>query len=279
MRESIVCPICRADRSIPWATENGWTAVQCASCATVYVNPRPVRSEILQSAQTGMHEAENSYIDTTGSFKFSKVRGFRRRLQEIITPQELDRKSARWLDIGCGYGELLSAAAKLLPQGAHVEGIEPSLRKREFALSKGLKVTDAALETFPSASLDFVSLMNVFSHLPEPVEFLGQIAHVLRPGGLLIVLTGNGGEVARHEYPGPLDLPDHLIFVGETGLRSALEQSGFSVLSIHRLPSFIPENPALRLLKNIARFALRRPLVHANKGRFRNLVVKAAVNK
>jgi SAM-dependent methyltransferase len=236
-----------------------------------------LRAAILQSAQTGLHEAENRQLDTTGRYRLGKAKGFKHRLAEVLTPEELARPSARWLDIGCGFGELLSAAAELLPPDARVEGIEPSLRKRQSAVRRGLSVSDAGLETLPSASFDFVSLINVFSHLPEPADFLCQVARLLKPGGLLILLTGNGGDLARDQYPGPFCLPDHLIFVGEAALISLLERAGFTVLSLQSLQRFFQESVALRLLKNTARFASRRPLVRAN-GAFRDLFVKAARN-
>lgn len=55
MIEYIRCPYCSSDDSLPWAVENGFTAVKCKNCGFIYVNPRPAAKVIKHSVETGCH--------------------------------------------------------------------------------------------------------------------------------------------------------------------------------------------------------------------------------
>ena len=177
--------------------------------------------------------------------------------------------------MGCGYGELLLAARQLLPRDAQLAGIEPSTVKRRFAASRGLTLLATPLDDIPPASFDVVSSVNVISHVPEPVLFLHQVARILVAGGLLLPITGNSADIERSEYPGPLDLPDHLVFFGESSLTSLLERCDFEVLSLDKFRLFFLEPSYLRILTNIARRALRRPVVPSDEGGSRSFFVRA----
>src|SRR5690349_41424 len=64
------------------------------------------------------------------------------------------RRPASLLDIGCGTGNLLAAAAPLFP-GARLVGIDPSVallrRARERAELAGAELLDGAVERLPFA--------------------------------------------------------------------------------------------------------------------------------
>jgi Zn ribbon nucleic-acid-binding protein len=62
-RESIDCPYCGHGESSVWGSENGFDAVQCASCAFVYVNPRPIAGLIDQAVTTGTHSDEANSLE------------------------------------------------------------------------------------------------------------------------------------------------------------------------------------------------------------------------
>jgi hypothetical protein len=65
----------------------------------------------------------------------------------------------------------------------------------------------------------------------EPSASLRQIARLLKSNGILILLTGNGGDLVRQQYSGKLDLPDHLVFAGEDSLTAVLGHAGFTLLA------------------------------------------------
>jgi SAM-dependent methyltransferase len=56
------------------------------------------------------------------------------------------------------------------------------------------------LERSLSGSFDAITLMDVFEHLSEPTGLLEKLARLLKPGGLLIIVTGNGdSQVCRRD--------------------------------------------------------------------------------
>lgn len=276
----VPCPYCGAEERRPWAEENGYMAVRCAKCSFVYVSPRPADVEISEAAKTGLHEVEQGQMAVIGQFHHSKVRMFEQRLPEIFDRETLGRPGLSWLDIGAGFGELLLALRSLTAADAHIEGIEPCLPKVEKARSKGATVNDTPLERL-ERQYDVISLVNVFSHLPDPGAFLRDLKRLLKPQGELLLVTGNGADISAEEYPRPYYLPDHLVFAGEKHVCGILEKAGFGVIRVNRYDDFLPESKAFVFAKNVAKMALGRPhrpindLLFPNESGFRSLFVRA----
>ncbi len=237
--ESVPCYVCGSSHSSPWAVENGFTALRCQECRLVYVSPRPTRESITLAAQSGLHEGAAT-MDETGERDAGKVSTYQKRLRALFEASELvGATGARWLDIGCGFGELLEAlhlesAGKLL-----LAGSEPNARKAAAARARGLDVTFRDLEN-ETTGYDFISLLNVFSHLPDPPELLRRLRGLLGTRGQLLLQTGNWAELERSAIPDRLHLPDHLSFGSEALLRRLLLDAGFSVERVLRLPMFRP---------------------------------------
>jgi SAM-dependent methyltransferase len=98
------------------------------------------------------------------------------------------------LDIGCGAGEFVAAAAA---SGWRATGIDP-------ALPTTLKACPARLIRGSFAELgderfDVVTLWDVIEHFDNPRSLLSAARDHLRPGGLLVVETGNYQSVGRIE--------------------------------------------------------------------------------
>lgn len=101
------------------------------------------------------------------------------------------RRTARILDVGCGYGDFLGLAQA---QGWEAWGIEPSRDAcRQAADQFGDRISPGGLEDadFPEAHFDVVTLWNVLDYLPDPFTALERIFKWIRPGGLLYIRTPN----------------------------------------------------------------------------------------
>lgn len=237
--ESVACYVCGATEARAWAEENGFRAVRCADCGLVYVSPRPTLASISQAARSGLHEGQVT-TDETGARDPRKVKRYQERLRALFGAAGLTgKRAATWLDIGCGFGEFLEAINLESAGSVTTVGSEPNERKAASARSRGLDVTFRELAS-EQARYDFVSLLNVFSHLPDPPELLQQLRGRMPAGGELVLQTGNWAELERASIPDQLHLPDHLSFASEAILRRVLEKSGFSVVSLLRFPMFRP---------------------------------------
>src|ERR1700694_1185759 len=111
----------------------------------------------------------------------------------------------RLLDVGCGTGHLLKMLGAALP-GAQLCGVDLSphyiararaLLPRELDVS--LLVENAEALPFPDGRFDVATSLFVFHELPPDVRarVMGEMARVLRPGGLLVV----GDSVQRCDSP------------------------------------------------------------------------------
>lgn len=275
--EYINCPYCGHDDSRPWGAENGYFAIRCRSCGLVYVNPRPDANSISEAARTGLHEGQTDNFNTVSplGFRKAKKRMFERRLRKLFSRNQLIDRNLRWLDIGAGFGELLAAVSELAGSDSIVEGIEPCEPKVAVARRRQLHVTNRRLNEI-NGTYDFISLINVLSHLPDPSSFLRTLPHLLAPDGHLFLVTGNGADVSREQFPGPLFLPDHLVFAGEKHVRGFLKGAGFEIVELQRYQYFLPEATLLILLKNIARWVLgRHQMPLSNRGPYRSLFIVA----
>lgn len=100
-------------------------------------------------------------------------------------------ESMKWLDVGCGRGELLNLAKRSF---AEAHGCDPS--KSMSASCRGIHVHvqhSANQLPFESHSFDFVSAVCVYHHVPksERNAITAEIRRVLRPGGLFCMMEHN----------------------------------------------------------------------------------------
>jgi 2-polyprenyl-6-hydroxyphenyl methylase/3-demethylubiquinone-9 3-methyltransferase len=100
------------------------------------------------------------------------------------------------LDVGCGGGLISEPLARL---GGAVTGIDPASENIEVARAhaegQGLEISYRAerLEDLVAAgaAFDVVVCLEVLEHVPAPQDFVGLLARVLKPGGLLVLSTIN----------------------------------------------------------------------------------------
>ncbi len=138
----------------------------------------------------------------------------------------------RALDIGCGRGLLLQAL-----RDAGFQAIGTELSGFAFTAAPGVALVHARAEALPfaDASFDLVVLWHVLEHVPDPAMALGEVARVLRPGGVLALAVPNFGSwQARHfgRHWFHLDLPRHLYHFRPAPLLGRLRELGIAVESV-----------------------------------------------
>lgn len=113
-----------------------------------------------------------------------------RRLNTISTLLKQSPSAIRVLDVGCSRGNFLAAGTRL---GFQMEGVEPAATVAAAAQAAGHKVHVGLLEQLglPPASFDAITLFEVIEHLKQPLPLLSACHRVLKPGGLLVLSTGN----------------------------------------------------------------------------------------
>ncbi|HNQ23713.1 MAG TPA: class I SAM-dependent methyltransferase [Phycisphaerae bacterium] len=162
--------------------------------------------------------------------------------------RHLPHSITRVLDIGCGRGDLfhLVEHARVVGVDHLLEGL--TLTQQRFA-DVGLVCADACRLPFADGSFDVVTAQHVIEHLPEPDVAARECCRVLRPGGILLLLTPN-----RHFIdPRVFDDPTHVHVFDHRECAGLLVRSGFRIVDLRTLGlpwfrDYAHAGPAQRLL-------------------------------
>ena len=153
----------------------------------------------------------------------------------------------RALDVGCGNGAYLDFLTKQRP-GIQLEGIELDPARAEQARQRNPLAQIHEGDAQNTAEnlerpFDFVSLWDVFEHVPEPTRLLGTLAQKLRPGGCIYVQTIHenslvpaAGRMSYRLSGGRIHYgvrrtheAHHLVFFSLAGIEEAAAQAGLRV--------------------------------------------------
>jgi len=251
----VKCYSCNSDNYSEWGVENGFTMVKCKVCGLLYVNPIPEKDDIDIANQTGMHKGDEE-LDVTGSFADYKIKEYLEKLPEIYYGVNFEN-SFKWLDIGCGYGEFIMTLQNFVKVPGHYKGIEPNSAKMSAAKKFGLDVDFIDTAVLPSEEFNYVSLLNVYSHLPDPPEALLEFNRLLKKGGEILIQTGDAEKINRQDFQNTLYLPDHLSFATEKIVRKLLINAGFKIISVNRFhnPGYKKMKLSLKAKKQAIEFA------------------------
>jgi 2-polyprenyl-3-methyl-5-hydroxy-6-metoxy-1,4-benzoquinol methylase len=136
------------------------------------------------------------------------------------------------LDVGCGVGLLLDEARRL---GWRTQGVELSDWGVRRARHAGLEVFQGTIEEagFAPGSFDAVFMIDVLEHLADPVRTLAKVSQVLRPGGVLCLVTPNAASAAARVLGSRWwgMLPGHVVLFPHRRLCELLGIMGFGIRS------------------------------------------------
>jgi len=258
--EYVNCPICDKDNTDLFRNENNWNLVKCRECSLIYVNPRPIQGGPLDKLYT--HYSDDTYSEKINSYISDKPLGMlkaRRLLHNI----KRFKKNGRILDIGFGAGYFLLAAQDLgyEPFGVDTSQIFYDYAKDELGLNVSLGTIHQAY--YPDNYFDVITMFNVLSHLDTPIHDFSEINRILKKDGLLVLETGNSGDLTKvvaEKYKLAWDAPEHLYWYSKDNLRELLRKTNFQLIKIDRY-SIIPE----RLIANSKLAPFIRKIVRGGK--------------
>ena len=157
--------------------------------------------------------------------------------------RQFDWQGKAVLDLGCAGGFMAEA---LEDRGARVSGIDPAAdaieAARRHAQNAGRRIEYSVGfgEDLPYAeeAFDAAVCVDVLEHVRDLDAVLGEVARVLKPGGLFLFDTINRNPLARlavitmaEDVLGllPKGTHDPEMFIKPSELRAALQGAGFSV--------------------------------------------------
>lgn len=209
---------------------DNYEGYRCQKCSTFFLHPQPTPNQLAKAY-------DSSYYGD-GQSKFSPlvekvIDYFRKRNAQKMA--RLFGGSGKLVDVGCGNGNFLH----YLGQAGDFEliGIEPegvsadrAEKHREIQLIRGFLEVD----TLASNSIDALTLIHVFEHLPNPRQSLDIIQTILKKDGTLLIEIPNIDSWQAKLFKGNwlhLDPPRHLNLMSPKVLINELETRGFHCLS------------------------------------------------
>jgi 2-polyprenyl-3-methyl-5-hydroxy-6-metoxy-1,4-benzoquinol methylase len=237
------CRICAADE-LALAYEGATGSPTSEQVAPTRHHPgeqpelhRCARCGVLQAraVETELKTAYAKMVDEAYVVEESARRATCRRLLAAAARQLPDNPGGEpplVLDVGCGVGLLLDEARR---RGWRAQGVELSDWGVRRARHLGLDVFQGTLEEsgFEPGSFDAVFMIDVLEHLADPVRTLVKVSQLLRPGGVLCVVTPDAASLAARALGSRWwgMLPGHVVLFPRQGLRELLRTLGFGVHS------------------------------------------------
>lgn len=204
-----------------------FNVVGCRRCGHVYINPR----------------LDDGAIEALYDDEYYEGRGFDRTVRyadpigddallehydnEVRTLREAagSLQGCTALDIGCGAGGLVRA---MRLAGADAAGFDTSASSLRLCESNGTPLAARSLDELyaQGKTYDLVSAMEVIEHTLSPTEFLTRVKTLVKPGGVLLIGTGNWNLVRR--IPGtPYIMPEgHIQYFTPVTLRAFFRKAG-----------------------------------------------------
>ena len=153
-----------------------YRVLECEDCGLLYKTPVPAADEL----------ARDYDAQPVERYDYRYVQPTEKRVIDLLATLPA---GARVLDFGCNTGRLLS----LLPPHLERHGFEINQAAADSAAARGIHMIRSEEWLDPAeARFDAVVLVDVFEHLDDPTGLLGKLWANLRPGGLLVLSTGNG---------------------------------------------------------------------------------------
>jgi SAM-dependent methyltransferase len=153
-------------------------------------------------------------------------------IRDYFSRHRMDTRQARWLDVGCGKGDLLGLLKCDFAATAGCDVSEEMMRGIDGVETK-VQSASASLP-FGTGEFDFVTAVCVYHHVPvaERSALTDEIVRVLRPGGVFCVIEHNplNPITRRIVRRTPVDADAVLLRAAET--RTRMAKAGFGQIDL-----------------------------------------------
>lgn len=226
------CAICQSQDVRPRFVYQRYDVCACAACGLQFLDPQP------DDAALAAIYNEHYFLggqDPDGPTRTSQLKRATASLYIDALQRFTAEAPGRLLEIGCGSGDLLAEAQA---RGFDIAGVEISAHATQTANSRlGASYVHAGTidrVELPQAAFDIVFFADVLEHTRRPLDFLGRVYQLLKPGGKIVLVcpavdSWSARLLGKHwmEYK-----VEHLFYFDRSTLRLAVEKTGFACLAV-----------------------------------------------
>lgn len=194
------CPVCRSDQTRIFDVLDGKTYHRCEACQATFLDPRAFLKRDAEYAHYCTHEND---VDDAG------YQNFLARLVEPLIARLPPQQTG--LDYGCGPGPALAAMLKEAGHSVHL--FDPFFADRPDVLDR---------------SYNFITCTEVVEHFHDPAREFDRLFGLLKPGGVLAVMTmfqPDDAEFATWHYRND---PTHVVFYNKQTFEYLAQQRGLA---------------------------------------------------
>ena len=227
------CPICRCEEFHIFVEVFAYPYCECTNCGHIF-SQKPPHPDAIK----GLYTADDKEKASVQAEVYTNKDLFALRVETIAKPKvkyvtERVPKKGKWVDFGCGVGEIVSAAEAA---GWEAIGLESDPEETEFANARGINVKNVFIsgnnikEYVENAVV--VSFFNILEHLLDPQEFLKAITSTIPKDAHVVIEVPRHPSISsftnrtfpemasRHIYS-----PDHLHVFTEKSIDFALKEN------------------------------------------------------
>jgi SAM-dependent methyltransferase len=206
----------------------GLTTVGCVRCGLLLTNPQPTPQALNEFYLTayrhlyqGVERPSEEYIERFR--KRERAQAVHAHIMRLVQHSSIDSL----VDIGCAEGSLLRAFGDSVPTAKRF-GVEINAPFARFANTYADTTVVASIDDLPKGRFDLVILNHVLEHVPNPVEYLKDVARLLSPRGRLYVAVPTA---RMYRSVGDIHIA-HLFHYTEVSLARLLRRAGYAVEAI-----------------------------------------------
>jgi 2-polyprenyl-3-methyl-5-hydroxy-6-metoxy-1,4-benzoquinol methylase len=271
LEDASICILCSREgapfyhglRDYTFGAAGAWNYRECPQCGLLWLSPRPMPSDMGQFYSNYLtHQVKKDHAHArrvNDKFKlalWARALGrpdlapdgpwsliartfgldpFIRELGTMGTMQLGGIKPGRLLDVGCGNGSFLSL---MRSAGWKVAGLEPDPKAARLASERlGVPIPSDTLReaAYPAASFDAVTMQHVIEHVYDPVGEIAECRRILKPGGLLVIVTPNVASEGHRRFKADwrgLEPPRHVHLFTRKTLAACAQMAGIGIKSL-----------------------------------------------
>jgi SAM-dependent methyltransferase len=227
------CPICSSTARTTRIEFPELRFVRCSDCGLLYKSDEDPQ---LSARLTQRYDADYFIKGRAQYLKRWDHRVAKCRRQ-LLMCLEFAPHAKSAIDVGCSAGYVLEAAKSL---GLHPTGIDYAAWTANLAHERGYDTAAASLSELPfrDASFDILTAKHTLEHVRWPKEGLSEIARVLKPGGVALIVVpdalywrpNSSKSGGKYFHPEMLGWQHHVYYTVDA-LARGLTNAGLEVVS------------------------------------------------